>query len=59
MPDTPFKAMGRERRIELRDTFPENWYAGHPDKCEKCGGMVWTGDWPYCRPGHPEDHRRE
>lgn len=26
--------------------------------CEKCGADVYPGDWPFCRPGHPEDHER-
>lgn len=26
--------------------------------CEKCGALVVIGFWPFCRPGHPEDHKR-
>ena len=58
MPDTPFKAMGREpasRRLRwlLRQESNGAWL-----RCEKCGGQVFEGDWPFCR-GSVNDHRRD
>lgn len=58
MPDTPFKAMGREKRVRIMDTLPENWYGYASEKCERCGGYVYNGDWPFCK-GDPKDHRRD
>ena len=58
MPDGPFKSMSRERKVELRDTFIENWYARKVEKCEKCGGLIYEGSWPWCKSGRPEEHER-
>lgn len=60
MPDTPFKAMGRERKVWFGDTIEPDWYRRHAQSstCEKCGGNVYEGDWPFCK-GDPADHRRD
>lgn len=61
MPDTPFKAMGREPSGLPKSLRHLRWLdAPTPSvsRCERCGGHVATGDWPFCRPGHPEDHER-
>jgi len=62
MPDGPFKSMQRDPD-SLRDT--EMAYRDgsgvmeiNVTPCEKCGADVYPGDWPFCRPGHPEDHER-
>lgn len=60
MPDTPFKAMGREPRTQAQ-RFADYFGGGHrPNSvtCEKCGGRVAEGDWPFCK-GDPADHRRD
>lgn len=56
-----FKAMGRETPAQNRTMDPTTVYdleARPGVACEKCGGKVYEGDWPFCRPGHPEDHIR-
>ncbi len=53
MPDTPFKAMGRESREFT--LWPNPNRKAVP--CEKCGGLVYEGDWPFCR-GNAKDHER-
>lgn len=61
MPDTPFKSMSREWGEKLliyrdfRMLTDRVEYKSVP--CEKCGGRVGTGDWPWCR-GNAEDHVR-
>ncbi len=68
MPDTPFKAMGRERHVgDARDEAEFIAWLEHANRiasaavtCEKCGGMVREGDWPFCRgEGHAADHNRD
>lgn len=56
MPDTPFKAMGREKRYL---SWFDLWGRGDRRSvaCEKCGGRVYEGDWPFCK-GNPRDHER-
>jgi hypothetical protein len=59
MPDGSFKGMapdpdsvrsGRERwvRGETRGEF---------QLCERCNGLLFEGDWPWCK-GNPKDHER-
>ena len=45
----PSVAMGRERSPHVD---PEAYVV-----CEKCGGQVKFGDWPYCQ-GDEKEHRR-
>ena len=71
MPDTPFKSMSRETRrgldvARLLRHGPLVPYPGSAEEaalsveCEKCGGRVYEGDWPFCSgPGRAADHRRD
>jgi hypothetical protein len=54
VPDTPFKAMGREKR-PLKWWEPNEPRFGVP--CEKCGGIIYEGSWPWCA-GDPKGHER-
>lgn len=70
MPDTPFKAMGRETR-QKREQVGE-YMAGQlvstvappvedftfDSLCERCLAYIRHGDWPFCT-GDPDQHRRE
>lgn len=58
MPDTPFKAMGREKetpRVNVHYEVYEREEYGVP--CEACGERLIPGDWPFCA-GRPSDHWR-
>lgn len=71
MPDGPFKSMTmdrEEREARRRRTVPASfWTSPGPFTvsmapsvtCEKCGALVYEGDWPaeWCK-GKPEDHER-
>lgn len=53
MPDTPFKAMGRQKgEFGWQEVASAN-----KSKCEKCGAMIAPGAWPFCT-GKAEDHER-
>lgn len=69
MPDTPFKSMTREGNglpkslrhlpslLEAMDAT--TWHSRKTTRCEKCGGHLRAGDWPWCRgAGHAGDHDR-
>jgi hypothetical protein len=28
------------------------------ETCEKCGGLIFEGDWPWCKFGDPRTHER-
>lgn len=64
MPDTPFKAMGREKRQDLFDVLFGRPMPGSLGEamlsveCEKCGGRIYEGDWPWCGNQGPKGHRR-
>jgi hypothetical protein len=46
--------MGRDK-----DSQRPKWrMRGESVYCEKCGGFLYEGDWPYCK-GQPSDHRRD
>ena len=55
MPDTPFKSMSREKRVSPKPDPDRHWRA---ILCEKCGGYVYEGEWPFCK-GEPSDHYRD
>lgn len=64
MPDGPFKGMAPDPDSEPRGRKALVTALGGPVgvpaiECEKCGGMVYEGDWPagWCK-GNPEDHER-
>jgi hypothetical protein len=56
MPDTPFKSMTRETKQDF-DWF-QRFSKPKYEKCEECGGLVTPGDWPWCKNGDPEEHKR-
>lgn len=56
MPDTPFKAMGRERPRPRMGEY--DYWRAVPVTCETCRGEVYEGDWPFCK-GELSDHRRD
>lgn len=41
------------RRLE--EHLPLVW--GDCLECERCGGVLYPGDWPFCK-GKPSDHSR-
>jgi hypothetical protein len=51
MPDGPFKGMTRDKDSQRRK------FDANPVRCEKCGGYVFEGDWPFCK-GDPSGHVR-
>lgn len=70
MPDGSFKSMSmdREEREARRRSVPPSFFSQkEPQRwtvsmepsvtCEKCGGLVYPGDWPFCK-GKPEGHER-
>lgn len=64
MPDGGFKGMTPDPdsllQMERFACFdPEEWrkLRGVGEKCERCGGYVFKGSWPWCK-GDPEDHAR-
>jgi hypothetical protein len=59
MADGPWKSMSRDREEEnYRQSCLERGEEYNTEDCDKCGGQVAPGDWPFCRPGHAEDHKR-
>lgn len=54
MPDTPFKSMSREKPEEPHDATCNKFTV-----CERCYGFVHEGDWPWCKNGDPQTHRRD
>lgn len=59
MPDTPFKSMTRDREefIQRRRALLQGFWLGSTTQCERCGGILFEGSWPWCK-GNPEDHDR-
>lgn len=53
MPDGPRRAMSRDPD-SLRRRRDEDQPV---EKCEKCGGEIREGDWPWCS-GDPRAHER-
>jgi len=60
MPDTPFKSMSREAPRQARDFYARlsDEQVMQMEECDNCKAMIAPGDWPWCRPDHPEDHNR-
>jgi hypothetical protein len=57
MPDGPFKGMTRDKD-SLRRPAPEDHDTEWPCvQCEKCGGWIFEGSWPWCK-GDPRQHER-
>lgn len=63
---TIFRSMTPDRDS---NTHPENharktaalmgdYPRGETTRCEKCGGLIYSGDWPWCGKGGKADHER-
>lgn len=62
MADGNFKGMTREpedarNRVQLHEDIRTGRATVNIVPCEKCGGEIWPGDWPWCD-GNSGSHER-